>query len=252
MSDWNSLQYKKFIAQRSQPAKDLAMRFSSMNPKTVVDIGCGPGNSTKILRDVFSQASILGIDNSPNMIAKAKEDYPDLDFAVCNALSLDGKFDIIFSNACFQWIPDHQIFLPALMDKLNAGGVLAVQMPYNNEEPLYRIINETVAEPKWKFDTSKLENNITLTPDEYYEILSDCSAFLDIWETKYYHSMPDCQALLEWVRSTKLRPYLNCLREDESKKLEKEILTKAKEEYPVMPDGNIIFKFNRLFFVAIK
>lgn len=252
MSDWNSLQYKKFIAQRSQPAKDLAMRLSAMTPKTVVDIGCGPGNSTKILRDIFPQASILGIDSSPNMIEKAKEDNPELDFAVCDALSLDGKFDVIFSNACFHWIPDHKTFLPALMDKLNAGGVLAVQMPYNNAEPLYRIINETVADPKWEFDAAKLENNVTLAPEEYYKILSGCSAFFDIWETTYYHSMPDRQALFEWVKSAKLRPYLNCLSEEKGKKLEAEILAKAEKEYPVMSDGNIIFKFSRLFFVAIK
>ncbi len=252
MSDWNSLQYKKFITQRSQPAKDLAMRLSAIAPKTVVDIGCGPGNSTKILRDIFPQASILGIDSSPNMIEKAKEDNPELDFAVCDALFLDGKFDIIFSNACFHWIPDHKAFLPTLMGKLNAGGVLAVQMPYNNAEPLYRIINETVADSKWEFDTAKLENNVTLNPKEYYEILSTCSSSFDIWETRYYHSMPDCHALVEWVKSAKLRPYLNCLDEKKSKELEAEILAKAEKEYPVMSDGNIIFGFNRLFFTAIK
>ena len=252
MSDWNSMQYKKFIAQRSQPAKDLAMRLSAMTPKTVVDIGCGPGNSTKILRDMFSQASILGIDSSQNMIEKAKEDNPELDFSVCDALSLDGKFDVIFSNACFHWIPDHKTFLPAIMDKLNVGGVLAVQMPYNNAEPLYRIINETVADSKWEFDTAKLENNVTLAPEEYYEILSGCSAFFDILETTYYHSMPDHKALVEWVRSAKLRPYLDSLSEEKVKELETEIVAKAKKEYPIMSDGNIVLGFNRLFFTAIK
>ncbi len=252
MADWNSLQYTKFIAQRTQPARDLAVRLASFAPRKAVDIGCGPGNSTRLLRDIFPQASILGIDSSPNMIAKAKEDHPELDFCVCDARSLDGRFDLIYSNACFHWIPDHRTFLPALMDKLNAGGVLAVQMPYNNAEPLYRIINETVADPKWGFDSTRLENNLTLSPKEYDEILSGCSSSFDIWETKYYHRMPDHQSLFEWVKSAKLRPYLDPLTEEKGKELEAEIVAKAKKEYPVMSDGNVVFGFRRLFFTAIK
>ncbi len=250
MLDWNSVQYKKFIEQRSQPAKDLAMRILAYNPKKIIDIGCGPGNSTKILHEIYPQASIVGIDSSPNMIAKAKEDNPDLDFCICDALSLVGHYDIIYSNACLHWIPNHQIILPVLMDKLNVGGCLAVQMPYNNEAPLYRIINEIVADSKWGFDNSKLANNLTLTVNEYYKILSSCTSSFDIWETKYYHSMPNHRALIEWVKSAKLRPYLDCLSDDKGKELENKIIERAEQEYPVMSDGNIIFEFNRLFFTA--
>ena len=252
MSDWNSIQYKKFIKQRSQPAKDLAMRIAHYAPKTVLDIGCGPGNSTKILKEIFPTAKLLGIDSSPNMIAKAKEDHPDIDFCVCNALSIEGKFDVIYSNACFQWIPDHKTFLPDLMEKLNANGFLAVQMPYNNDEPLYCVINEVVSEPKWGFDCAKFENNITLDANEYYKILSECFSDFDIWETKYYLSMPDHMALIEWVKSTKLRPYLAFLGEEKGKELEEEILKRAKKHYPIQSDGNILFGFRRLFFIAKK
>ena len=252
MSDWNSTQYKKFIKQRSQPARDLAMRIAHYTPKSVLDIGCGPGNSTRILKEIFPTAKLLGIDSSPNMVAKAKEDNPDIDFCVCNALSIEGKFDIMYSNACFHWIPNHKIFLPALMEKLNANGCLAVQMPYNNNEPLYRIINEVVSEPKWEFDGAELENNRTLDSNEYCEILSECSSSFDIWETKYYHSMPDHRALIEWVKSAKLRPYLDFLSEEKGKELEAEILERAKTEYPIRFDGKILFGFRRLFFTAIK
>lgn len=252
MSDWNSAQYEKFIKQRSQPAKDLAMRIAHHSPKTVLDIGCGPGNSTKILKEIFPTAKLLGIDSSPNMIAKAKEDNPDIDFYVCNALAIKGEFDVIYSNACFHWIPNHKTFLPALMKKVNPNGCLAVQMPYNNDEPLYRIINEVVSEPKWGFDYAKLENNITLDAKEYYEILSECSSSFDVWETKYYHSMPDHIALVEWVRSAKLRPYLDFLGEEKGKELEEEILKRVKKQYLIQSDGNILFGFRRLFFTAIK
>ena len=139
-----------------------------------------------------------------------------------------------------------------LMEKLNANGFLAVQMPYNNDEPLYCVINEVVSEPKWGFDCAKFENNITLDANEYYKILSECSSDFDIWETKYYHSMPDHMALIEWVKSTKLRPYLAFLGEEKGKELEEEILKRAKKHYPIQSDGNILFGFRRLFFIAKK
>lgn len=252
MSDWNTVQYEKFIKQRSQPARDLAQRIAHYTPQSVLDIGCGPGNSTRILKETFPTAKLLGIDSSPNMIANAKKDNPDIDFCVCNALSVEGKYDIIYSNACFHWIPDHKTFLPDLMEKLNTNGCLAVQMPYNNTESLYRIINETVNEPKWGFKSEKLENNLTLNADEYYEILSECSSSFDIWETKYYHSMPDHTDLVEWVKGAKLRPFLDFLGKEKGKELEEEILKKVKTEYKAKSNGNILFGFRRLFFIAIK
>lgn len=167
MSDWNSIQYLKFKNERTQPAKDLAMRISN-NPKTVVDIGCGPGNSTKVLRDFFPNADIIGIDNSPNMIKKAKAEYSNIDFRLCDALSLKGRYDLLFSNACLQWLPNHDMIIPFLIDKLNDGGILAVQVPMNNDEPLFHLIQEVAAEPRWSLSDIQLQPNETLTPLEYY------------------------------------------------------------------------------------
>nr|WP_303048119.1 methyltransferase domain-containing protein [Victivallis sp. Marseille-Q1083] len=139
-------------------------------------MGCGPGNSTKVLRDIFSDANILGIDNSPNMIEKAKAEQPDINFRLCDAMSLDGKYDLLFSNACLQWIPDHATLIPAFMDRLNDGGMLAVQVPMNGDEPLFRLIREVADEPKWGLAGVPLQPNEVLMPAEYYNILSRCSS----------------------------------------------------------------------------
>lgn len=118
MADWSSSQYLKFKNQRTQPAVDLAMRVVEKRPKTVVDIGCGPGNSTAVLRRIFPDAELLGIDSSPDMIERARREHPDLQFRLCDARALEGQYDLLFSNACLQWIPDHASLIPALMDKL--------------------------------------------------------------------------------------------------------------------------------------
>ena len=251
MSDWNSSQYLKFKQQRTQPAIDLALRIVKNRPKTIADIGCGPGNSTFVLKEIFPGANILGIDTSPNMIEKARTEYPDIKFRICDASALDGKYDLLFSNACLQWIPNHNTLIPALMDKLNDGGVLAVQIPVNEEEPLFQIIGEVAAEPKWKLQDVRRQPN-ELTPNEYFDILKGCSSSFEMWETKYFHNLPDHKALVEWVKATKLRPYLACLGEELGEEFTNEIVERAKKIYPVMKSGEVIFGFRRFFFTAKK
>lgn len=251
MADWNSTQYLKFKNERTQPAVDLAMRIKNI-PKTIVDIGCGPGNSTKVLRDIFTDANILGIDNSPNMIEKAKSEHSDIDFDLCDALSLDGKYDLLFSNACLQWIPNHDTLIPSLMEKLNDGGILAVQVPMNGEEPLFRLIREVANESKWELSGVKLQPNETLTPSEYYNILSKYSSAFDMWEVKYYHTMSDHKALVDWVKGTRLRPYLDYLGVEKGAEFEAEIIERSKELYPITHNGNVVLGFRRFFFMAVK
>ncbi len=251
MSDWNSTQYLKFQKERTLPAIDLAKRIKN-NPKTIVDIGCGPGNSTAVLRSVFPNSNIIGIDSSANMIKKATEQHPDLDFRLCDALSLKGKYDLIFSNACLQWIPNHTALIPALMNKLNNNGTLAIQIPMNSEEPLFQLIEEVSKDPKWNLSSLKLHPNETLNPTEYYNILSACSSDFDMWEVKYYHTMANHQALVDWVKSTRLKPYLDFLKEEKFAEFETEILEGLKNFYPVMDNGNIVLGFRRFFFTATK
>lgn len=255
MSEWNSEQYLKFKVQRTQPAVDLVKRIGISNPQKILDIGCGPGNSTKVLKDTFPYAEILGVDSSENMIKKAKETYPDIDFKIADITdenpNLQG-FDIIFSNACLQWVPNHKVIIPSLFDKLNEGGMLAVQIPMNSEEKLFKIVDSTVREDKWNFSALKSEPNSALEPEEYFDILSSLTDKFDIWETVYYHSMPSVDAMVEWVKGTRLRPYLNSLSSADGEKLIDEITQKASLSYTKQENGEIIFKFRRFFFTATR
>lgn len=251
MSDWNPEKYLLFKNQRTQPALDLANRVRSCQAKTVVDIGCGPGNSTAVLKDVFPHAKILGIDNSANMISKAKAQHSGLDFQVCSAEDLTGSYDLLFSNACLQWIPNHETLIPQLMGKLTEHGVLTVQMPMNWNEPLFRIIKAVAAKPKWDFKNVCFERNDTLSPEAYFDILSACSGSFEIWETVYYHAMPSHEHLIEWVRGTRLRPYLDVLNEEQKVEFEQEILSMVRDAYPFTASGEVVLEFRRFFFFGI-
>lgn len=250
MADWNSSLYLKFKAERTQPAIDLANRLRVYHPAYIADIGCGPGNSTAVIKSVFPKAEVIGLDNSDSMIRKAKEEHPDLQFRLCDVTDLNGEFDLLFSNACLQWLPDHGALLPRLMDHLSPGGVLAAQIPMNQDEPLFRIIHEVSSQPRWGFRNIHFDVNKTLEPAEYYDILSGCSSAFQIWETVYCHSLPSHDALLDWVRGTRLRPYLEALSDADAAAFESELLLQAKEAYPFQKDGSVLLRFRRFFFTA--
>ena len=254
---WDSKQYLQYANERTQPAVDLVKRIALDNPASALDVGCGPGNSTAILKAQFPGAEVLGIDNSEDMLAKARTQYGEsLLFRYCDintGLSgLAAKFDVVFSNACLQWVPDHRRILPALYGLLNPGGVLAVQIPKNGESPLYKAMDEVVAEPKWNFNSADVAYNKSLPPEEYFDILSGLSDDFSIWESVYYHRMKSHAALVDWIKGTKLRPYLTLLNDKGQKELENEIVTRLAPLYPVQKNGEIIYRFRRLFFIVRK
>lgn len=256
MFDWSSNQYLKFLKERTQPSIDLANRIMSENPKKIIDIGCGPGNSTRVLADKYPAAHITGADNSQNMIDKAKAENPDLEFMMFDAESdfsdIEKDYDIVFSNACIQWIPNHQVLLKNMMDILKPGGVMAVQLPMNHLEPIHVIIRELAASPEWrsKFNCPRIFYN--LTQSEYFDVLSDISSDFNIWQTTYLHRMPSHESIMEWYKGSGLRPYLSALSESDAEKFENEVFTKVIEAYPKQKNGEIIFRFPRLFFTAVK
>lgn len=254
---WDSKQYLRYANERTQPAVDLAQRILLENPSSALDVGCGPGNSAAILKARFPGAKVIGIDNSEDMLTKARTQYgDDIEFRYCditNGLSeFTGKFDVVFSNACLQWVSDHKRILPALYDLLNPGGVLAVQIPKNLDSPLYKAMDAVVAEPGWNFKTADVAYNGSLSQEEYFDIISALSDDFSMWETIYYHRMNSHAALVDWIKGTKLRPYLNLLDAERQKELEDEIVARLVPLYPAQENGEIIYRFRRLFFMATK
>lgn len=253
MSDWNSEQYIKFEKERTQPSVDLINKID-IDAKTVLDVGCGPGNSTARLLNQYPDAEILGIDNSENMLQKASSTYPDIKFCRCDVpegLESLKSFDLIFSNACLHWIPNHGALLPKLMEKLNVGGVLAVQMPLVQQAPFYKAVGEAVTEDKWK-KLRSIKNFHNLLPDETYDILARVSADVNMWETTYYHIVNSYNDVFEWYKGSGLRPYLDLLGEEEKAEFIADLTEKLEEKFPIRKDGKIILKMPRMFFIARK
>lgn len=256
MHDWDSRQYLKFENERTQPAIDLANRIKIQNPQRIVDIGCGPGNSTQVLAQKYPNAKILGVDSSPDMIETAKKEHPEIDFMQCDAsrdlAMLGGEYDIVFSNACIQWIPEHERLIPNMIALLKKGGVLAVQTPMNYQEPVHKITDQVIASEKWKVDMPVKRVLYNLTQSGYFDLLSQIASSFYLWEIVYYHKMQTHVDILEWYRGTGLRPFFNILPDYKKKAFEQDILSELELAYPVQKSGGILFKFPRLFFVAVQ
>ena len=255
MFKWNSELYSKFLAERTQPAIDLARRITLDNPNSIIDLGCGPANSTRVLADRFPNSHIIGADNSEEMIEQARSSYPDLEFIIFDAQNdfpkLTQKFDVIFSNACIQWVPNHEKLITEMMNALNSGGMLAVQIPMNYSEPIHRIICELAQSDKWScLSDSRVFH--TLTVEEYYDILSELTDNFAVWQTTYCHSMPSHESIIEWYKSTGLRPYTSQLDEPHAEEFVNDVLAEVKKAYPKQKNGDIIFRFPRFFFTAKK
>ncbi len=259
MNGWNSEQYLKFKAERTQPSVDLAARIPISSPKNIIDIGCGPGNSTRVLKNKYPAARVLGVDSSEDMIAKAKKDNPDMDFELINVPDeldkLSGRFDIVFSNAVLQWIPDHNALLPRLWELLNEGGTLAAQIPMNFDEPIHKIVERTAGSEKWRDKIILPRLFHTLTGEEYFDIISRLTDDFYFWHTTYFHRMPNAESIMEWYKGTGLRPYLTALERfggQEAADFEREIHEQVEREYPPRENGELIFRFPRFFFIANK
>lgn len=255
MQDWNAKLYSKFKHDRTLPAIDLANSIDII-PKTIIDIGCGIGNSTAVLAEKFPNSKIIGADSSDDMLKFAASAHPSIDFQKLDAEhdlnKIKQKFDLVFSNACIQWIPDHKKLLKEMMGLLNEGGTLAVQIPSQNKHPMHTIMKNVAVSEKWSAKITSLRRNNVLSEEEYFDTLSELSNSFRMWETTYFHEMPSHQSILEWYKGTGLRPYLDQLSDEDKILFEKDILSEIEKEYPLQANGSIIFRFPRLFFIAQK
>jgi trans-aconitate 2-methyltransferase len=254
--DWNPDLYLKYNNERIQPSIDLVSHIDIENPSKIIDIGCGPGNSTQILVRRFPEAQITGLDSSPAMIEKAKTDYPDMEWLLADAGKdeIPGKYDIVFSNATIQWIPDHKKLIKKFHSLLNEGGLIAIQLPLFNEMQISEAIKRTADNRGWNNLFSGTYNIFTLHDHSfYYDILSELFSSVRIWESNYIHILESHTSILEMMTGTGLRPYLDKLENDNDKKeFEKLVLEEIKKVYPQQKDGKVLLTFKRLFFIAGK
>jgi trans-aconitate 2-methyltransferase len=253
---WSAAQYVKFEQERTRPVRDLVQRIPLAEIATAVDIGCGPGNSTEVLRERYPGARIIGLDSSPDMIKAARERLPDIAFEAADIREWLPKapLDVILANAVLQWIPDHEALFPALMAQLGPGGALAVQMPDNLDEPSHRLMREVASDGRWAAklkDTAKARTE-RQGAETYFRLLRLHATSVDVWRTTYFHPLAGAHAVVEWVKGTGLRPFLDPLEKSEREAFLARYEEAIAKAYPAEADGTVLLPFPRLFLVAAR
>jgi trans-aconitate 2-methyltransferase len=253
---WSAEQYLKFEDERTRPARDLLAQVSLQTISDGYDLGCGPGNSTELLTARFGTDVISGIDSDDDMLEKAKQRLPLVRFdqADLSSWTPAQPADLLFANAVFQWLPNHLEILVRLMGQLRPNGILAVQMPDNLDEPSHLAMEETGQSGPWvkAFEGGKLRRKPLPSQDAYYNALRPLSATLDIWRTTFYHPMQSAEAIVEWVKGTGLRPYLDAAGESNRKAFLDDYTQRIDRAYPAISNGERLLAFPRLFIVAKK
>ena len=250
---WNPQQYLAFADHRLRPVIDLLARIPAEAPARVTDLGCGAGNATKLLQQKWPDARITGVDSSPEMMARARRESPDIDWVDADIATWQAADppDVLFSNAALHWLGEHETLFPALARQVRPGGALAIQMPANFGAPSHTVATAVMQDPRWRpyIDPAVLPPG-TREPAFYYDLLRPIVRALDIWSIEYLQVLQGEDPVAGFTKGSLLPPILESLPEAERTPFEDEYKARLRDAYPKRPDGATLFPFRRLFIVA--
>lgn len=257
MPSWDPDLYERYKAWRDRPALDLMVQIPDRRFREIWDLGCGTGEHAALLSLRHPSARVHGLDSSPEMLRQAKNRQAEVDWVPggIEDFAPTTPPDLIFTNAALQWLPDHGTLFPRLAGLLERGGVFACQMPMAYETAHHRILRETAEAGPWASLTADARR-IQPTPplEAYYDWLGGVCGVVDIWTTTYLHALEGDDPVVDWMRGTALRPYLDVLAADPS--LREDFLdafrARIARAFPARPDGVTLFPFPRLFMVAVR
>jgi trans-aconitate 2-methyltransferase len=211
-SAWDPTQYDRFRHERQQPFHDLVALLQRRPGLRVVDLGCGTGETTRLLHDTLDAARTLGLDSSETMLARsAGHAAAGLRFERADIAAFDqpGAWDVVFSNAALHWLPDHASLFARLGAALAPEGQLAVQMPHNFDHPSHVVAAAVADEEPFRTALDGFAVRRPVQAPEWYATLLHRLGFgaQHVRLQVYGHRLDDRAAVIEWVQGTLLTAY---------------------------------------------
>ena len=252
---WDPDRYLAYADERALPFHHLVAAVAHLHPRRVLDIGCGPGAMTTTLLARWPSATVHGIDSSVEMIEHARRravghrlSFERVDLTDWTAAE---PFDLVLSNACFQWIEDHAKLVDDLMTLMTETATLAFQVPANRDHPSHTILAELCSDSRWR---QLIGDTVTVnveSPDWYQDQLVDRGFHPTVWQTTYFHRLQGDNPVLEWVKGSVLQPVLERLDPGQTDTFLGEYDDRLRQAYPAR-DGVTVFPFTRTFVVATR
>ncbi|MGI8664514.1 MAG: methyltransferase domain-containing protein [Jatrophihabitans sp.] len=250
---WDPAQYARYDSERNRPFFDLLSQVAAGAPRSVVDLGCGPGELTATLAERWPAATVRGLDSSPEMISRAADHAGErVSFGLAAAEDFDaGGVDVLISNALLQWVPRNPRLLTRWAGELNPDGWLAFAVPANFDSPSHVLMRELAESPRWADSLHGVlrHQDAVSSPERYLELLSAAGLRVNAWQSRYLHVLQGEDPVLEWVRGTGLRPVLAALEPADAAEFEASYRQSLRTAYPRQPSGTV-FAFLRTFVVA--
>ncbi len=249
---WDPSHYLKFADDRSRPFLDLVARIQG-EPRSVVDLGCGPGHLTTVLRARWPEATVHGVDSSVEMIDRASADNTDpeatYELADVSTWQPAGEVDLIVSNALFQWVPDQHAVIERLASHISPGGTFALQVPNNYASPSHTLLHEISSRGPYASHTEGLHADRGMPAASYLELFSRLGWDADVWETTYLHVLHGDDPVFGWISGTGARPILQALPDGLREDFADEYKAALRGAYPRTAHGTVL-PFTRVFAVA--
>ena len=252
---WDPAVYERYKAYRDRPALDLMLRIpKDLRPKQIWDLGCGTGEHAAVLKRRHPAARVHGLDSSPEMLAEARARADRIEWVQADIAAFAPPVapDLIFTNAALHWLPAHEVLFPRLVGTLAGDGVFACQMPVSFDAPWHVLLRETAADGPWAERLARVDGVRPLaSPETYYQWLAPLASDLDIWSTVYLHALEGEDPVIDWMRGTGLRPYLQALDDpgEEAAFLDA-YRGRLARLFPQREDGVTLLPFPRLFMTA--
>jgi trans-aconitate 2-methyltransferase len=259
MSDWDPELYNRFRRYRAEPVEHILSRLEITGDENekIIDLGCGSGENTLELARRSRRCTVLGVDGSPAMIEAARKlldgGHAELNrrvsFELLNVpdFRADRAYTLIFSNATFQWIPDQRALFAACFDALRPNGTIVVQMPANETETAKMEIGRLAREAPWNAMLGGRDRAFHEEPPEFYAAMLARLGYdrVDCYHLTFHHPMDRPADVVQWYRSTGLRPFLDALPKERHDEFLGRLTARLNAAYGTA--GSMTFDFKRLF-----
>jgi trans-aconitate 2-methyltransferase len=258
---WDSADYARHSEIQFAWARETIAKLGLKGDETLIDLGCGDGKVSAYIAERLPSGTVLGIDNSLEMIDLARQTFPparcpNLTFMcmdVC-AIDLKERFDIAFSNAVLHWVKDHHPVLAGVRECLNPGGKLLFQMGgKGNAMDIALALLEIITREPWQpFFTEFPFPFGFFDPEEYEPMLRQ--AGLDPIRVELIPKImvqPSRAALTGWIRSTWL-PFTQRVPEDQREAFINDLVATYLAQHPLNAQGEAHVPMKRLEVEARK
>jgi trans-aconitate 2-methyltransferase len=253
---WDPQQYGRYADERSRSFFELLARIGVTQPRTVVDLGCGPGPLTAALAERWPDARVVGVDSSADMMEAAaayavpgRVEFIHADVAGWRP---EGSVDVVIANAVLQWVRGHLELVPGFASWLAVGGAFAFQVPDNFTEPSHTLLLQLRTSSRWREQLGEGADRTAGVerPETYLAALQQAGLDADVWQTTYLHVLHGDDPVLEWVKGSALRPVLSILDEADRAEFLADYAAALRAAYPPTSAGTTVFPFRRTFAVG--